>query len=304
MTAGAPRRPTIAVVGLGAIGGVVAGTLAALERHDVTVCIRSPIERLVVERPQGLVEVQPRVLTRPEEAAPVDWVLLVTKVHQTGSVAPWLARLCGSGTRIAAMQNGIGHEAHLAPLVGPATVVPTIVYYNGERLAPDRVRIRPAGAYELAVRDDAGGRAFAELLDGSPMRILRSADFATLAWRKLLLNAVANPVTALTQQRQAVFRRPDIQVLCRSILGEAVAVGLADGAQLAPDEVERIMAALLSYPPEAGTSMYFDRLAGRALEVDALTGAVVACGERHGVPTPVNTALLTLLRAVSDAATG
>jgi 2-dehydropantoate 2-reductase len=48
--------------------------------------------------------------------------------------------------------------------------------------------------------------------------------------------------------------------------------------------------------------MYFDRLAGRRLEVEALTGAIVAAGERLGVPTPLNRALLALLRAVSDAA--
>ena len=48
--------------------------------------------------------------------------------------------------------------------------------------------------------------------------------------------------------------------------------------------------------------MYFDRLAGRALEVEALTGAIVSAGERFGIPTPLNGALLTLLRAISDAA--
>ena len=48
--------------------------------------------------------------------------------------------------------------------------------------------------------------------------------------------------------------------------------------------------------------MYFDRLAGRALEVEVLTGAIVAAGERLGLATPLNRMLLTLLRAVSDAA--
>jgi 2-dehydropantoate 2-reductase len=60
------------------------------------------------------------------------------------------------------------------------------------------------------------------------------------------------------------------------------------------------MKTLLTYPAEAGTSMYFDRLAGRPLEADALSGAIVAAGARHGVPTPLNGLLLTLLRATSD----
>ena len=78
-------------------------------------------------------------------------------------------------------------------------------------------------------------------------------------------------------------------------------MGRADGAQLANDEAAKVMATLLTYPPEAGTSMYFDRLAGRPLEIEALTGAIVAAGERFGIPTPINRALLTLLRVISDA---
>src|SRR5262249_3545602 len=108
--------------------------------------------------------------------------------------------------------------------------------------------------------------------------------FPTLAWRKLLINAVANPITALTLQRQAVLRRPDVQELCRGILDEAVAAARAEGIKLADDEPARTIATLHNFSGELGTSMYFDRLAGRRLEVEALTGAIVAAGDRHGCP--------------------
>lgn len=293
-------RKTIAVVGLGSIGGIIAGLLQAAANHDVIACVRRSLDNLTVERAEGVVDVPLRALTDPAHATPVDWVLLSTKAQDTASAAPWLERLCGPQTCVAVLQNGIGHAERLAPLVGPATVVPTIVYYNAERLAPDRVRMRRAGEYEFAVGDDADGRAFEALLDGTLMRVLRTADFTTRAWRKLLLNAVANPITALTLQRQAVFRRDDVKALCLAILEEAANVGRADGAQLASDEAERMLATLLTYPPDAGTSMYFDRVAGRPFEADALTGAIVAAGERHRVPTPLNGLLLTLLRATSD----
>ncbi len=293
-------RMTIAVVGLGSIGGIIAGLLQAAANHDVIACVRRPLDRLTVERAEGVVDVPLRALTDPAHATPVDWVLLSTKAQDTASAASWLERLCGPQTRVAVLQNGIGHAERLAPLVGPAIVVPTIVYYNAERLAPDRVRMRRAGEYEFAVGDDTDGRAFEALLDGTLMRVLRTADFTTRAWRKLLLNAVANPITALTLQRQAVFRRDDIKALCLAILEEAANVGRADGAQLAPNEAERMLATLLTYPPDAGTSMYFDRVAGRPFEADALTGAIVAAGERHRVATPLNGLLLTLLRATSD----
>ncbi|MGE5157278.1 MAG: ketopantoate reductase family protein, partial [Gemmatimonas sp.] len=143
------------------------------------------------------------------------------------------------------------------------------------------------------------GQAFAALLDGTSMRVLLSGDFKTLAWRKLLVNAVANPISALTLQRNAVFRRDDVTALCLALLEEAAAIGRADGAELSADEAQQSIARLLSVPADAGSSMYFDRLAGRPLEVEALTGAVVALGERHGVPTPLLKMLLTLTRAAN-----
>jgi 2-dehydropantoate 2-reductase len=178
-----------------------------------------------------------------------------------------------------------------------------MVYFNGERLAPDRMRMRHVGdAADMEVPDDAGGRAFARLLEGTTLSAKPTGDFKTQAWRKLLINAVANPITCLTLRRQEVLRRPDIHALCLGVLDEAAAVARADGASLPADEPARAMAKLYTFPPEVGTSMYFDRLAGRPLEVEALTGAIVAAGERLGVPTPLNGALLTLLRAVSEAA--
>lgn len=297
-----PSRLSVAVVGLGGIGAGLAMSLRAADRHDIIACARRPIGRMVLERAEGIVDLPLRVVSTPAEADRADWVMLCTKAHHTPSTAPWLARLCGPETRVAVLQNGIDHAARVAPYAGGATVVPTVVYYNGERLADDRVRLRRVSDHELLAADDAEGRAFAQVLDGSLLRVRLSDDFTTLAWRKLLLNVVVNPITALTLQRQAVLRHPDMHALCLEILDEAVTVARADGARLADDEAAQVMAMLLSYSPELGTSMYFDRQAGRSLEIEALTGAIVAGAARHGIRVPVNGALLALLRAVSDAA--
>jgi 2-dehydropantoate 2-reductase len=298
----AQQRSTVAVIGLGSIGGVAAGCLAAAGRHDVIACVRQPLTRLTLDGPNGTVELPLRSLTDPAQATPVDWVLLCTKTHQTVATAPWLKQLCAPSTRVAVLQNGIDHVARVAPLAGGATVLPVVVYYNGERLAADRVRLRQGANQDFVVPNDDAGRAFARLFESTPLRVDAGDDFVTLAWRKLLLNAVASPVTALTLQRQAVLRRPDIQTLCLAVLDEAIAVGRAEGAKLAADEAQRILATLFTFSGELGTSMYFDRLADRPLEIEALNGAIVAAGERHGIATPLNRALLALLRAVNDAA--
>lgn len=303
MAAPPQQRQKIAIVGLGSIGGIAAACLVAAGRHEVVACVRKPVTKLTLERGAETTEVALRALTEPADAQPVDWVLVCTKTPATASTAPWLKRLCSPATKVAVLQNGIDQVASVAPLAGGATVFPVIVYTNAERLGLDRVRFNPVGNDDYVVADDAAGRAFAALFEGTPLRVRLSEDFITLLWRKLLMNVAANPISALTLQRQVVFRRPDVQALCMDVLAEAVAVGRAEGARLAPDEAQRVMTQLLGYSPELGTSMYFDRLAGRPLET-AIPGAIVAAGERHGIATPIIRALLTLLCAVSDTAKG
>lgn len=166
----ARTRSTIAVIGLGSIGGVMAGCLRAADCHDVIACPRSPLQRIILDSADERIERPIRSLTDPATAGPVDWVLLCTKAQQTPSSAPWLARLCDGRTRLAVLQNGIEHAARVAPFAGDAAIVPPLVYYNGERIASDHVRLRRVSNYDLAVRDDANGRAFAGLLAGTPFR--------------------------------------------------------------------------------------------------------------------------------------
>ena len=131
------ERQTIAVIGLGNIGAAIAGCLRAADRHDVIACARRPIDRLVLDRNGDSEELPLRTTTDPAQVEPADWILLCCKAHDTPATAPWLARLCTPASRVAVLQNGINHVERVAPYVGGATVVPTIVYYNGERLAPD-----------------------------------------------------------------------------------------------------------------------------------------------------------------------
>jgi 2-dehydropantoate 2-reductase len=296
-----PTSETVAVVGLGGVGGVAAGSLLHAGRRVVG-CARRPLDRLTLERPEGDVAVALRTLTDPDKAEPVDWVLLCVKTYATASAAPWLERLCAPGTRIMVLQNGIDHVARVGPFAKGADVAPAVVYYNGERVSPDRFRLRHVAANDLAVANDEIGRAFARLLDGTSLQVLLSDDFAALLWRKLLINAIANPITALTRQRQKVLRRDGIRALCMAVLDEATAVARAEGVRLESEEAAKTLATLLTYPEGAGSSMYFDCLASRPLEIEALNGAIVAVGERHRIATPVNRALVALLSAISDAA--
>lgn len=296
-----PNRRRIAVVGVGSVGGYF-GAQAAAAGHDVVLCSRRPFEGLRVETGGDVLDVDAPVLTDPADATPVDWVLLATKAHQTAATAPWLAALCRPGTVVAVLQNGVDHVERVAPLVDEADVLPTIVKYGGELLEPGLVRHHTYGFLTAPATD--AGEALVDLFAASAPDVVLTDDFTTEAWRKLCTNVAANAVPALTMRRFPVFRRPDVAELARGLITEAATVGAREGASLpatiADDEVAR-MAAL---PDGVGSSMLYDRLAGRALEHEALNGAVVRAGERHGVPTPLNAAVTALLAAISEEAAG
>ncbi|MBW0127149.1 2-dehydropantoate 2-reductase [Pseudonocardia oceani] len=285
----------VAVVGVGAVGGVLAVALAEAG-HEVLGC-RSPASVTLTDDDRGVRTRALTALADPADAEPVPFVVLATKIHQSATAAPWLDALAGPDTVVVAAQNGIDHAERVPPALR-GRVAPALVYVNAERTGPGQVRARRTER-ELVLADDGPGRAAAGLFASTWLRVEAVADFRTAAWRKLLTNVVVNPITALTARRVEVLREPAVAELALAALREAVAVGRAEGADLPDGAAGEALRWLQGLPAGATTSMLQDRLAGRALEVDGLTGAVVRLAARHGVDAPASRALLALTAAAA-----
>ena len=268
----------IAVIGGGAIGGVLAHA-ACVAGHEVTVCVRTPFSRLVV----GDQEVPARIVTAPADAGPADWVIVATKAYDGAS--EWLP---GRDADVVVVRNGVEHARDLG-------TVPALAYIAARRVAPGQV-IHTAGDL-VVVPSGTTGIRFAALFDGSQVRVSLSDDFLTDAWRKLLTNVAANPVTALTVRPMEVLTAPGMPWLVRGLLAEAVRAGAADGARLSEADVTATLEFYARFGPDDVTSMLEDRRAGRPTEHAAITGAVVRAAERHGLDVPLNRAMLALLDA-------
>lgn len=286
----------IAVVGVGAVGGCIAAHLSAVGKA-LLLCVRQPIDRLVVETPSGTLCESPPSATDPREVGPVPWVLLATKAHQTSGAAAWLRVLVGGESTVAVLQNGVEHESRVAPLVGSAAVLPVVVECPSTRTAPGRVTQN--GPARLLVPAGERGEAFARLFAGSDVKVKVVEDFQDARWRKLCQNVAGGAVSALTGRTLGVSREPEVAWLARELVLECVRVGRAEGVSLDDRIADEIVASLQEGDPRAGTSMLFDRLAGKSLEIDARNGAVVRLGTRHGIPTPLNRAVTALLLAVN-----
>ncbi|MEN3281311.1 MAG: 2-dehydropantoate 2-reductase [Solirubrobacteraceae bacterium] len=287
----------VAVVGVGAIGATVAAAVQEAGGHEIVLCARRPLERVVVERPDGdEVVLDAPILTDPDGVEAADWVLLAVKAHQTEGAAGWLGALCRPGTTVAVLQNGIDHEERVAPLAGDATVLPTVNWCPVEPVEPGRVRQR--GALRLAVPEGAAGDAFAALL-GECAEVTVGGDFAREAWRKLCANAVSG-VMALAGRPAEIFALEDVRAIGTALAYECAAVARAEGAPLSDEDADAVVAWIADLPPDAGSSILTDRLAGRALEWEARNAVIGRLARRHGIATPVSDAVAALLHAASD----
>lgn len=293
----AANRPRVAVIGPGAIGTTIA---AVLHAHGSTPLLagRSARPELRFVGEDGTIVVPGPILTDPASVvAPADVVFLSVKATQTAEARGWLRALCTPGTTVCVLQNGIEQVEAVQPFVPMSTVLPAVVWFPAVRDEDDSVRL--LGPARLTLPAGPAADIVTDLLEGGRCTVESVADFSTDAWRKLLQNAAAG-LMALTTRRSAVFRRADIQVLALRYLREGLEVARADGAELADDVPDQILAGFRRAPADHGTSILTDREAGRPLEWDVRNGVVQRRGRALGVPTPISDVIVPLLAATSD----
>ena len=288
---------TIALIGPGAIGTTIAAALHEVDRAPL-LCGRTAHSQLTLRHDEGEIVVPGPVLTEPTAIQqPVDLVFVAVKTTQVAESAAWLAALCDEKTVVCALQNGVEQKAQLAPLVNGATVLPSVVWFPAQR-EPDAsvwLRAKP----RLTLPDVPQAQRVVEALSGTRCAVDLSADFLSIAWRKLLQNAAAG-LMVLANRRAGMFSRDDITDLALAYLRECLAVARAEGAVLKDDVPQEIVGNFQRAPADLGTSILADRQANRPLEWNIRNGVIQRLGHAHGIAVPISDVLVPLLAAASE----
>jgi 2-dehydropantoate 2-reductase len=267
--------------------------------HHVLLCGHTPRDEVEV-RPDGNdpIVVPGPVLTDPADVdSPVEVVLLAVKDTQNQSAAGWLSRLCNGRTVVCALQNGVEQVERVGPLCPSSEVVPAVVWFSAEPHPEGWIRLRTG--VRLVLPESDGAHTLVDLLRDTDVTVELDPDFVTAAWRKLLVNALAD-LMVLTGRRSGMFRRDDVAALSRRYLAECLAVARAEGADLGDDVIDEIVGLFAKAPEDMTTSMLTDRETHRRLEWDIRNGVISRKGARHGLPTPISDGLVALLAAASD----
>jgi 2-dehydropantoate 2-reductase len=285
----------IAIVGVGAIGGVLAGLVETAGRHELTLCTRRPLKTLTVETPDGVVNVHAHNATQPQESSPVDWILVATKTYDAAKSAAWFPSLAGPDTHLAIIQNGVEHRENYAGLFPAERILPVVIDVPAERRSDGSVLQRSAAA--MRVEDSAAGRDFAGLFANTNAQVEVTPDFLSAAWRKLCINS-AGVISALTLKPAGILRDQALGEVALGIIAECVAVGRAEGADLDDATGERILAGYRAGSPDSINSLLADRLAHRPTEIEARNGVIVRRGVKHNIPTPLNRMAVALFHGM------
>lgn len=287
----------IAIVGPGAIGTTVAAALHQAGRTPL-LCGRTPRDRLTLLDGDRRVDVPGPVLTDPDQAGrKMDLVFLAVKATQTEAASGWLAALCRPDTVVCVLQNGVEQLEAVATHAPPARIIPAVVWFPAQAQADGSVRLR--GDARLSLPDMPAAHVVAEALQGTQCAVDISDDFQSVAWRKLLQNAVAG-LMALTHRRAGMFARPDIAKLSLAYLQECLSVARAEGAKLGDEVPQEILARFQAASPDLSTSILTDREAGRQLEWEIRNGVISRRAQAHGLSTPISDIIVPLLAAASD----
>lgn len=303
----------VVVVGAGAIGAFVGAALAR-GGTEVTLVARGP--HLAAMRANGVRVVgdDGEFVAHPEATddlaavAGADVAFVALKANSLPAVAPELGRHLEPGTATVWAQNGIPwwyfhHEGgpldgatldHVDPggviwrSIDPASAVGCVVYCSTELIAPGVVRHVEGTRFSLG-EPDGSRSARCEALSGAlaagGLKAPIDARLRDQIWLKLLGNATFNPITALTGSTLGQLGElPELVQLLGELFAEIAAVATGLGVRF-PVSLERRLAAGIAVGDHK-TSMLQDLEAGKPLEIDCMTGAVIELAARLGVSVP------------------
>ena len=286
----------IALIGVGAIGGALAGLLHSTGKHQLILCTRRPLPDLLVRMPEGEQCVQAMNLTSTLHSEPVDWIIVSTKAYDAEGAASWFAGLSTGGAPVAIVQNGVEHRERFSPWMRESRLLPVVIDCPVERAADGVVNVR--GSVLLKTEDTVMGRGFLELFEGSEAHCVATEDFLSAAWWKLCINVVG-ALNALTLEPVRVLWEEAMIPIERGLVAECLAVARAEGARLADTVIDEVINLYRCHPADSVNSLLADRLANRRMEYDARNGAVVRKGLKHGIATPLNQ-MATALLAIAE----
>jgi len=228
------------------------------------------------------------------------FALVLVKAYRTDAAGQVLRRWLAPGGVAVTLQNGLGNLERLVGILGEERAALGVTTVGATLVRPGHVRAGGKGPTRVARHPRTP--SLVDLLRSAGLDTELADDALGLAWGKLVVNCAVNPITALLRIPNGGLLLPEASaawgVACDAA-AEAARVAGAVGIRLPYDDPRAELERVVNRTAGNRSSMLQDVEGHRPTEVEAITGAVVARAEEHGVPVPVNRILLALVRGLT-----
>ena len=305
----------IAVIGIGGVGGYVAGMLAKAYPH-VTMVARGARGESI--RKNGLVlhsDYKGEIVAKPERVVPVremgqqDYIFICVKNYSLEDVCENIRDMVTDDTVIIPVMNGVDPGEKIRSLIGRGTVVDSLIYTVAFANADFSISQQDTFAWLcIGIKNADQGQQekvaqVAEILKGADIDYKDDGDIEVEIWRKYILNCAFNVMTAFYDNTIGELRRDPVKAQqYETLVWEAASVGRAKGVALTDEHIQEVIHKFRHvHADNATSSLQRDfQICKKQTELETFSGYIVQEAKRLGVSIPLSEEMYQGLKAKAE----
>jgi 2-dehydropantoate 2-reductase len=298
----------IVIVGPGAVGCLFAAFLSKSKEEiwlldkDKERAIKIKQQGIVVEGISGNWQATVKVSADAKEINQADLIIICVKSYDTKEAITQTRCLVGEDSRVLTLQNGIGNIEIIAEVAGEDKVIGGVTNQGATLL--DIGHIRHAGKGETAIGCIDGKipvemRSIREIFNKVGLETKISRDIRGLLWSKLIINVGINALTAISRLNNGrLIEFEGTRRISREAVTEAIRIAKRKRIKLIYDDPLAKVEAVCEATAANVSSMLQDVLKKKRTEIDFINGVIVRLGQELGIPVPVNSMLVDLVKTI------
>lgn len=298
----------IVIVGPGAMGCLFAAFLSKTKEpvwlldKNRERAVKINQQGIIIEGVSGNWQSKVKVTANPGEIEKCDLIIICVKSYHTKEAIVQLKPLITEDTHILTLQNGIGNIEILAEAAGTDKVIGGVTNQGATLI--DRGKIRHAGIGETVIgradgRISVEMRSIREIFNKAGIEMKISRDIKGLLWSKLIINTGINALTAITRLNNGkLVQFEGTRKILREAVTEAIRIAKRKRIKLIYDDPLAKVEAVCEATAENVSSMLQDVLKKKYTEIDFINGVIVRQGQELGIPVPVNSMLVGLVKTI------
>lgn len=300
----------IVIVGPGAMGCLLANFLS--KGKDEVWFLDKNRERaakihrngISIEGISGYWQTPIKATVDTKEIGQADLIIICVKSYDTKEATIQAKPIMGENTLILTLQNGIGNVEVISEIVGAEKVLAGVTNLGATLLEDGKVR--HAGHGETIIGRIDGKipvemRSIREIFNSTGLKMRISRDIKGLLWSKLIINSGINALTAITRLNNGrLVEFEGTRKILRDAVTEAAKIAKRKRIKLIYDDPLAKVEAVCEATATNVSSMLQDVLRKKRTEIDFINGVIVRLGQELGIPVPVNSILVELVKTIES----